>query len=277
MRIYISADGEGVSGVVSSKEMHQTGSEFGRFRTLMTQDVNAAIAGAFDAGATQVVVNDSHWSMLNLIYEELDPRAEVIRGFNKELCMVEQIDQFDAAFFVGYHAKVGHSHGLANETMFGPEMYETRMNGVPVGELEINAAIAGYYGVPIIMVSGDDCLAREAKESLGDVETAVVKHSIDRWAARCLSLEKSHQLIKEKAFQSVKRFKDFKAYQVQGPVELEVEWTSTAECKKASLVPGSYCKSPRIVAYRGENIVEAWRGIFACLLLGSSAFDSIYG
>lgn len=277
MKIYISADGEGISGMVSSQEMHQTGSDFGRFRSLMTQDVNAAISGAFEAGATEVVVNDSHWSMLNLIYEDLDPRAEIIRGFNKDLCMVEQIDQYDAAFFVGYHAKVGHSHGVANETMFGPEMYETRMNGVPVGELEINAAIAGHYGVPIIMVSGDDWLAKEAKESLGDLETAVVKYSIDRWAARCLSLEKSHQVIRQSAFNAVSRIKEFKPYTIQGPVEIEVEWTSTAEAKKASLVPGSYLKTPRTIAYKGDNIVDAWKGIFACLILGSTAFDKIYG
>jgi D-amino peptidase len=278
LKIYISADGEGISGVVSSEEMHQSGREYPRFRQLMTHDVNAAIEGAFDAGATQVVVNDSHWSMLNILYEDLDPRAEIIRGFNKDLCMVEQIDQqYDAAFFVGYHAKVGHSHGVANETMFGPEMYETRMNGVPVGEMEINAAIAGHFGVPLVMVSGDDLLAKEAIASFGNVETAVVKYAIDRFAARCLSLQKSREIIKESAYNAVKRIKEFKPYVVDGAVELEVEWTSTAECRRASLVPGSYFKSPRIIAYKGENIVQAWKGIFACLLLGAGASDRIYG
>jgi D-amino peptidase len=278
LKIYISADGEGISGVVSSEEMHHSGREYPRFRKLMTQDVNAAIEGAYNAGATEVVVNDSHWSMLNILYEELDPRAEIIRGFNKDLCMVEQIDQeFDGAFFIGYHAKVGHSHGVANETMFGPEMYETRMNGIPVGEMEINAALAGHFGVPVVMVSGDDIFAKEVKESLGNVETAVVKYAIDRFAARCLSLQKSHELIKDSAYQAVKRIKEFKPYVVDGPVELEVEFTSTAECRRAGLVPGSYFKSPRIIAYKGENIVEAWKGIFACLLLGSAAIDHIYG
>jgi D-amino peptidase len=190
MKIYIVADGEGISGVVNSKELHPTGDYYHQFRKLMTMDVNAAIAGAFDAGATEVVVNDAHWSMLNIIYEELDPRAELIRGCNKNLCMVEQIDGFDGALFVGLHAKVGHSHGVANETMVGPEMYETRMNGIPVGEIELNATLAGHYGVPVIMVSGDDCLAKEARESFGDIETAIVKKSIDRWAARCLSIER---------------------------------------------------------------------------------------
>lgn len=277
MKIYIVADGEGISGIVSSDEMHQTGSDFQRFRKLMTQDVNAAIAGAFDAGATEVVVNDAHWSMLNIIYEDLDPRAELIRGFNKELCMVEQVDQSDAVFFVGLHAKVGHSHGVANETIFGPEMYETRMNGIPIGELELFSALAGYFNKPVLMVSGDDALAKEVKESLGNIESAVVKYAIDRFAARCLPLARAHQEIKDKAYKAVKRINEIKPYRVEGPVEFEVEWTGTSECKKASLVPGSYMKSPRIIAYKADNIVDAWKGIFACMLLGATSFDRIYG
>lgn len=277
MKIYIVADGEGISGVVSSEEMHQSGAYFQQFRNLMTKDVNAAIAGAFEAGATEVVVNDAHWSMINIIYEELDSRAEIIRGTNKPLCMVDQIEEFDAAFFVGLHAKVGHSHGVANETMIGPEMYETRVNGIPVGELELNAALAGCFNVPVIMVSGDDCLAKEATESLGNIEAAIVKKSIDRWAARCLSLEKAHHEIKSKAFQAVKRINEFKPYIIPGPVEIEIEWVSTSACKKAGLVPGSYFKSPRIIAYKAETFFEAWKGMFACLHLGSTEFNRIYG
>src|SRR5699024_4105478 len=101
MKVYIVADGEGVSGVVHSSEMHHSGERYQEFRRLMTKDVNAAIAGAFDGGATEVVVNDAHWSMLNVIYEELDQRAEIIRGSNKRMSMVEQIEGHDAAFFIG--------------------------------------------------------------------------------------------------------------------------------------------------------------------------------
>src|SRR5699024_137748 len=113
---------------------------------LMTLDVNAAIRGAFAAGAKEVLVNDAHWTMLNIQYEKLDERASLIRGGSKKLSMMEQVEGYDAVFFIGYHAKVGHSDGVANETMSGPEMYEMRMNGVPVGEIEINAAIAGHFG-----------------------------------------------------------------------------------------------------------------------------------
>src|SRR5699024_10038812 len=146
MKIYIMADGEGISGVVHSSEMHQSGELHDEFRKLMTKDVNAAIEGAFQGGATEVVVNDAHWSMLNIIYEDLDARAEVIGGGNKGDCMLEQVVGFDGALSIGLHVKVGHSDGVANETLIGPAMHEKRMNGHPVGELEMNAAIAGHYG-----------------------------------------------------------------------------------------------------------------------------------
>ncbi|GAA0323895.1 D-aminopeptidase DppA [Bacillus carboniphilus] len=277
MRIYIVADGEGISGVVSSEEMHHEGSQWQWFRKMMTNDVNVAIQGAFEAGATEVIVNDAHWDSLNLIYEEIDPRAEIIRGSGKRLSMIDGVEGADGVFFIGMHAKVGHSHGLANETFFGPEMYEMRINGTAVGEVELFGAIAGHFNIPVLMVSGDDCLACEVKESIGDIETAVVKYAINRFAARCLSMERAHQEIKEKAIRAVKRSKEIKPFQIEGPVEMEVEFTSTAECFKASLVPGSYMKSPRTIAYKGENILEAWKGIYACMLLGATAFDKYYG
>ena len=277
MKIYIMADGEGISGVVHSSEMHQSGDRYDEFRRLMTMDVNAAIEGAFQGGATEVLVNDAHWSMLNIIYEELDPRAEIIRGGNKKDSMVEQVAGHDGALFIGLHAMVGHSHGVANETLIGPAMHEMRMNGKPVGELEMNAALAGHYGVPVLMVSGDDMLEKEANDVLGSVETAVVKKAIDRWSARCLSMEKSHALITEKARNAVKRINNFAPYSVTGPVEFEIEWTSTSECKRASLIPGAYMKSLRVIAYKAENYYDAWRGIHACLNMGETGYDPIYG
>jgi len=277
MKIYIVADGEGVSGVVHSSEMHPTGERYEDFRRLMTKDVNAAIAGAFDGGATEVIVNDAHWSMLNLIYEDIDQRAEVIRGSNKRMSMVEQVEQFDAALFIGMHAKVGHSDGVANETLIGPAMHEMRMNGKPIGEMELNAAIAGHFGVPVIMTSGDDCLEKEVRATFADMEVAVVKKAIDRWAARCLPHSKALAEIRAKAKKAVQRIQDFPLYEVSGSVEFEIEWTSTAECKRASLIPGSYPKSPRVIAYQGENVYEAWRGIHACLNLGETGFDPLYG
>src|SRR5699024_12840651 len=147
----------------------------------------------------ELIHNGVNCFIINIIYEDLDERAEIMRGRNKRESMMEQVTGFNGALYIGLHAKVGHSHGVANETLIDPAMHEMRMNGHPVGELEMNAAIAGHYGVPVLMVSGDDMLKEEAEEVLGSVETAVVKKSIDRWSARCLSMPKAHHEIITKA------------------------------------------------------------------------------
>lgn len=277
MKVYISADGEGITGLVSSSEMYPGQPDYAFGREMMTADVNAAIAGAFEGGATSVVVNDSHWTMRNIMPEKLDPRAELIRGFNKHLCMVEQIQGADAAFFIGYHARVGDSDGVANETVLGKEMYAVRMNGVPVGEAEINAAIAGHFGVPVTMVSGDDVFAAEIRKTLPDVETAITKYAIDKWTARCLAPEASWKAIREAARRGVQKAKQVRPYRIEGPVEFEVEFVSTAVANVASIVPGVTRPRPRVAAYRGKDILEAWRGCLALMLLGATASDPIYG
>jgi len=278
MKIYISVDGEGASGVVTANEMYpgRPGYEFGR--KMMTLDANAAVEGAFEGGATEVVVNDSHWSMNNIDLELLDPRADLIRGGNKHLGMVEAINEgYDGAIFIGYHARAGASDGVGNETVWGREVIEMRMNGKPVGEAEMNASVAGYYGVPVIMVSGDDCFCEELRQTLPDVEVAPVKYALNRFSARCLSLEKAHTLIREKAAKAVREIPKFKPYILTGPVEIETEFMSTAEASTASMMPGSVRKGLRVVAYTGKDPVEAWKGVFSTQLIGCTASHDIYG
>ena len=151
------------------------------------------------------------------------------------------------------------------------------MNGRPVGEGEINAAVAGYFGVPLAMVSGDNLFCEEIRQTLPDVETAVVKYAINRFSARCLSLEKAHSLIREKTAKAVREVALHKPFIVEGPVEFEVEFMSTAEASLASLMPGTERKSPRCVAYTGKDVVEARKGLFSILIIGASASKDIYG
>lgn len=279
MKVYISADMEGITGTVVSKQVLEDGAEYARFRRLMTADVNAAVAGAFAGGATEVLVNDSHWSMTNILIEELDPRARLLSGFHvKPLVMLEGIDSsFAVALFVGYHAMVGHSAGVMNETFWGREMIELRLNGQPIGELALNAALAGAFGVPVGLVTGDDALAAEAHALLGDVEAAVVKQARERWSAICLPPELTAQLISQGARRAVERSRELAPYAVTGPYRFEVEWTSTAEAAMAALIPGSERAAARIVAYSGDSYLDAFRGILACLLLGRTATDPLYG
>lgn len=198
--------------------------------------------------------------MTNILPERLDdPRADVIKGFHKHLCMVEGVQTgVDAVFFVGYHAMVGHSDGVANETIIGREMIETRMNGRPVGELAINAALCGHFDAPVVLVTGDDALAEEVRATLSDgMECAITKYAIDRWIARCVSLERSREAIREGAVQSLGKLDSFSPHKLEGPVTLEVEFTSTSEALWGSLVPGTERKGPRVVSYTADNVVEA--------------------
>ena len=277
MKVYISADGEGVSGVVTPGEMYpgKVGYEFAR--RMMTLDVNAAIAGAFDGGASEVLVNDSHWSMTNIDIELFDQRADLIRGGGKHLAMVESIEGFDAAVFIGYHARAGASDGVGNETIFGREVIEVRVNGVAVGEGELNAAVAGYFGVPVVAVSGDDQFCIEFRHTFPKVETAIVKYAINRFAARCIAPERSQELITLAVARGVKNTGQYSPYILPGPIEVETEFMSTAEANLASLIPGAIRKSPRVVAFAADDPVSAWKVLFASQLLGSIASDDIYG
>jgi D-amino peptidase len=279
MRVLISADSEGVSGVTSTNELLFGRPHYEFMRQMMTDDINAAVAGAFEGGATQVIVNDSHWTMTNVLIERLDPRADLIKGFQKHLCMVEGVQDSDLAFFVGYHARTGDSNAVANETIFGREIVEIRMNGRPVGESEINAALCGHFGVPLVMASGDDVYERELRETFPAVEYGLTKYAIERWTARCLALERARGNIRAAAERAVRRAVGgaFQPYTPPGPVELEVVWSSTVEGYMSSLVPGSERKNPRTVAYRADDILSAWRGFFAVLLLGWQATDEVYG
>jgi len=196
MRVYISVDMEGVAGVVHESQTDPTNpacaAEYARFRRLMTAEANAAIEGALAAGATKLVVNDSHWFMRNLLAEELHQAAELLSGDPKPQSMVEGIDGgFDAALFIGYHARAGTRHAILDHT-YADRIHDVRLNGRPVGELGINAAFAGVAGVPVALVSGDSALVAEARELLGDHVAAVVVND-SHWFMRNLLAEELHQ------------------------------------------------------------------------------------
>jgi len=279
MRVLISADAEGVTGVTATDELLYGKPYYEFMRDMLTADVNAAIEGAFAGGATEVVVNDSHWTMTNVKIESLDSRADLIKGFHKHLCMVEGVQDADVAFFLGYHCRTGDSDGVGNETILGREIVEIRMNGKPVGESEINAAVCGDFGVPVIFASGDHLYEKELRETLPDVEFGLTKYALDRWTARLLSPERSRANIRAAAERAVTRGKAgaFSPYRLSGPVELSVTFSSTAEALMASLIPGSRRDNARTVSYVGENATAAWKAFLAILLVGWSATDVVYG
>jgi D-amino peptidase len=268
MRVYISVDMEGVAGVVHEDQTDPTESrysgEYNRFRRLMTNEANAAIAGALEAGAKAVVVNDSHWLMRNLLAEELNPTAELMSGGPKRLSMVEGIDRgFDAAMFVGYHARAGTGNATIDHT-YTNRVYEARVNGQPVGELALNAAMAGVHGVPVVLVSGDQALAAEAKALLGAaVETVIVKEAVGRFAARSVAPAVACDRIRLGAAGALRR--RHSSFSFSSPIRLEVDFIESQMADMAELVPGSSRTGGRTVSYTADEyreVFRAWRAMY---------------
>ncbi|HLS47571.1 MAG TPA: M55 family metallopeptidase [Gemmatimonadales bacterium] len=268
MNVYISVDMEGVAGVAHEHQTDPTDPrhavEYARSCRLMTAEANAAIEGAFTAGAGRVLVNDSHWLMRNLIAEELDERAELISSGPKSHSMVEGIDGgFEAAFFIGYHGRAGTARSVIDHT-YTDVIYEARLNGAPVGELGLNAALAGYFGVPVALVSGDDSLAAEARALLGDgVETVIVKHAISRHAARSLSPAEARRRIQAGAQAALGR--THQTWTTTPPIAIEIDFVRTVHADMAELLPGSERTGPRTVVYRDgdyRNAFSAFRAMY---------------
>lgn len=279
MKVFVSADMEGISGVTDSDEMVFTGREFERARRFLTGDVNAAIAGAFEGGATEVVVNESHWMMRNLITEDVDPRAEIIRGIVKRGCMMHGLDDsFGAVFLVGYHSKDGTPYGVMNHTMLGREVQNLLMNGEPVGEMSVNGAYAGQFGVPVALLTGDQTAAAEAHEVFGvdNIETVIVKEGMGRFTAKLLHPSVAQKRIREAAKRAVQNAKHFKPYVVGPPASMGFEFTSTTMAEACSWIPTVERKGPRTVEFEFDDWVEGMGLLFALMWLALHVADPMY-
>jgi D-amino peptidase len=225
LKIYISADMEGVVGVVTGEQLGPQGFEYARFREFMTQEVNAAIEAAFAAGATDIVVSDSHGNGQNLLIEKLPKNIMLIRAWPRPLMMMQGIDEtFDGAIFIGYHTGTTNPQGVRAHTISSARLADVRLNTIAMSEAGINAAIAGHFNVPVIMVSGDDALVKETTALLGNVEGAVVKWASGFHSAKTLTPEAAYQLIREKVKAAMGRLREFKPYKVSTPIRLDVRF-----------------------------------------------------
>jgi D-amino peptidase len=277
MRVYLSVDMEGVAGVVHEDQTNpidpRCAVEYGRFRRVMTLEANAAIEGALEGGATQVLVNDSHWTMRNLLAEELHPGAELLAGGPKTWSMMEGIERgWDIAGFLGYHAKAGTSPAILDHT-YSDRILDVRLSGQSVGELGINAALAGSFGVPVAMVSGDQALAAEARALLGDgVRTVTVKEAVSRHAARSLPPGQACALIRQAMREAVAARRagvsSARPYTVPSPVTVEVDFALTVQADHAAMAPGFERRGGRTVAYRHEDYREVFRAFRTMFNLG---------
>lgn len=257
MNVLISVDMEGVAGVVLEDHTSSKHKEYERFRKLMTAEANAAIEGALAGGATRVVVNDSHGGMANILIEELNPAAELISGSPKPFGMMQGIDAgVDAVFFVGYHGASGTGAAVLEHTWTG-RVVEVVLNGRPVGETGLNAALAGAYGAPVVLVTGDTAVTKEARALLGEIETAAVKEGVSRTAARCLHPETACEQIRQAAERALKV--NVTPFVVPPPITARVAFARAAHADMAALIPGSVRVDGRTVAWTGDDMATVYK------------------
>ncbi len=223
-RLYISADIEGVAGVTSKDQTRPEGFEYRQAREWMTNEVNAACQAAFDCGINEIIVSDSHGNAQNLLPDKLLPEVQLIRGWPRPLGMMEGVDigPYDAALLLGYHTGATDRRGVLAHTLSGLGMSGVTLNGQPASETVISAAIAGHFGVPIAMVSGDDAYTEHAREMLGDIEVATVKWSYGTTSMRTLSPEKSRNAIAERVSAALDRVDDLSVFALKTPITVEV-------------------------------------------------------
>ncbi|MGA9767887.1 MAG: M55 family metallopeptidase [Blastocatellia bacterium] len=257
MKIYISADMEGIVGVVTGEQLGPQGFEYNRAREFMTAEVAAAIEAAFEAGATEIVVSDSHGNGQNLLIEKLPKAVTIVRSWPRPLMMMQGIDEtFDGAIFIGYHTSTNSLTGVRAHTISSARLADVRLNGTSMPEAGINAAIAGHFNVPVIMVSGDDAAVKETTALLGDIEGAVVKWAYGFHSARTLTPEAAYDVIREKVKRALGRIKEFKPYRVKAPVQLDVRFKSYRPSEMLSYLSIVERTDSHSIRFMGKDIVE---------------------
>ena len=269
--VFVSIDMEGIAGIAHLRQVWRGSDDFPAARRLMTEEANAAVAGAFDGGATSVVVNDSHGDMVNLLPEEMDPRAELILGSPKVLSMMQGLGpEFDVALFIGYHAAAGTQAAVLDHTYSGRLLYEVRLNGDPATEAELNAALAGTYGVPVGLITGDDKACDQAAKRLAGIRTVVVKEGYGRNVARSIHPSAARQAIRKGAADAVASRSDLTPYRPEPPFVLEADVANTSCADLCALAPGTDRVGPRTVRFEADDFREAFRCLLAWTYLGSS-------
>jgi D-amino peptidase len=255
LKVFISVDMEGISGLINWDETSQGGPDYPLFRKLMTEEANAAISGALDAGATEIVVRDAHDSARNILPDLLRPEARLIREWNGPLSMMEGIDKtFDAVVFIGYHARAGTPDAVLKHTM-SLSLFDVILNGVRMPEGGWNAAIAGYFDVPVVFLSGDSAICRQIKEIIGPIETVAVKDGIGK-AASMIHPLKAQQMIKAGVASALRNMKAYKTYKPAAPYKLEIVFTDENQALRASWIPGAVRTSERSVAFTSADFMD---------------------
>lgn len=270
MKIFISCDMEGISGIIDPSYINPGDNNYERGRQFMMHDVNAVIAAAVEAGVNEILVADSHNTFNNILLEQLHPKAKLLCGTPRNDSMMEGLDStYDAAFFIGYHARHG-VPGVLSHTMSGV-IKNLYVNGQVVGEFGFNAIYAGLCGVPVCLVSGDDQIAQEAKSLIPNISTAIVKQAVSRTSAVCSSLAQSNKELQTKTKEALAKVKSISPLHAELPLQCKIEFAHAGQAEMASIVPGtSYQVGSTEVSYTAADQYEMYRTMRAMMNLAST-------
>ncbi|MEU5287085.1 M55 family metallopeptidase [Streptomyces sp. CA-278952] len=262
MKLLISVDMEGVSGIVHPSETNPERYDYQRGRELMTADANAVVAGVLDADPTaEVLVADAHGTFRNLLPEQLDRRARLVRGKPRALHMLAGLDEeTDAALFVGYHVRAGEGPGVLAHTMNG-EILDVRVAGRSLGEIGLNAAMAGHLGVPVVLLSGDDAACAEMTDLVAGTVTVAVKEALGMASAVTLHPEEARDRLRRAAADAVTRRASIEPLTLApAPLDVEVDLATPHTIDLATLVPGvSRAGGARTVTFTSPDFATAYR------------------
>ena len=269
-KVFVSADMEGIWGVVHADQTVSTSAEYGAARRWMVEDVNAVVTGLFEAGAAEIVVNDSHAGMRNIAADALHPRASLISGTPKPLSMMQGIDaSFDACVLVGYHSRAGTAPAILDHTITGI-VRAIIINGREMPELGINAAIAGYFKVPVILLTGDAQTCDQARAILGaKLVTAAVKEAIGRTAARMYPVEEARKRLRDAAREALLKKDAAPLFRVDPPLTFELQFQTSSQVEMPLLLPGVKRTSPRSVSLAAGDYLEGFKHMRAVIALAA--------
>lgn len=273
MRIYVSADMEGTAGVCAWAQVDPSNAhEYPVYRRYMTREVHAAIDGARGAGGREFLVNDSHWDMRNLVWDELPADVRMISGARKPLSMAQGAEQrFDAAFFTGYHARIGEANAVLAHTYSDATLYDVRVNGTPCTEALLNAAILGLYGTPVVLVTGDRATIESVRAALPWTVGVVVKDAIGYYSANSLTPLAACDAIREGAREALAALPRAKPFTFAPPIELVIETVKTEQADFMELLPRVERIGGRAVRFRDDDYLTVFRAFLAAMRIGGAA------
>jgi D-amino peptidase len=274
VKVFISSDIEGTAGIVDWQQVRAPGSEYELGRRLLTDEVNAAIDGAVEAGAAEVLVNDAHSTMQNIRPGDLHGQASYLSGRHKPLYMMEGLDDsFDAVFMVAYHGSIGAEHAILSHTYNPLAVWEARLNGVPVGESALNALVALHHRVPVVLITGDEATADETKPFMPGIEAVVVKRSITRFAAESLHPARACELIRAGAAKALSGAKTISPPAIDLPATIEVTFLTADMAEMSTWIRGVERAGARSVSATDDDPLRLYRTFVTIISLTRSIVE----